>query len=283
MRTALLGLFMTLITLICAEAQLTVQVTPVRKDILPGEPAMVNIVIHNSSGHTLKFANQGKTPWLSLHVTQGNTELSNIGRLMPAAIVLKAGESTNTQINAASLYDLTRDGMYRVYVSIISPYDGKTYTSQNPAINVRTGKSLWSTKVGIPPGMPNAGMTCKYSLQSTTENGQSFLYIRTDEVETLRILNTMRLGKYLNFATPIAKVDNKNQLHVLFLHTSDHYAHIVVNTSGKLVKQALFTRSDEMKAGLSRDRNGNILVHGAIPYDPKAKKDVIPGMGDMAF
>lgn len=271
MRTILLCLFMALSSLVSIHAQVTVSVTPVDKNIIKGEAALLKVTIINNSGRTLKFENKENAPWISIHAEKGGTQLLNIARLTMPSLTLDTGKSISSTVNVASLFNMASDGFYRVYASYLSPFDGIQYKTQEATFNIALGKKIASQKVGIPPGKKGAGNTCQYSLLTVSKNGVTYLYMQVDEVETGKILQTKRLGKFLNFAPPVTVTDSQNNLHLLFLNTTDIYMYVITDTDGNISPAKYFRRPDSGRAAFT-NHQGKIYVTGATPYDPSAKK-----------
>lgn len=284
MNKLILTFIVSLLSLVAVQAQISLQIKPAKQKYIPGENAILLVTITNESGRALSFKNKGKTPWLSIQaVANAGTELSQIGRLEPQELTLKSGEARTTRINVGSIYDLAFDGMYRVTASLLSPIDGQFYSSQSTMIVVQNGYVHWKKQVGIPAGFPRAGATCRYSVQTMPTNGKTYIYARLDDVELGRIIRSICLGPYINFGKPYANTDKMNRLHVLHLCTADTYCLTIVDPGGKIYPRKFFKRSDEVSADLVKTKDGEVHVRGGIPFDPYAKKDIIPDGADISL
>ena len=270
--------------LLSLHAQVNLALTPMKTDMVPGDPVIVKVKITNVSGQTLNLKNVGKNPWLSIHAVIGNDEdLSNLRIINSPPLKLEAGKSTTTSINVSQLYDMTREASYKLYAVVSNPTDGQNYVSNKAYINIRGGVPIWSQIVGIPKGYPGAGGSARYSVLSLSPKQGSDLYVKVEDVSSGQIVRCARLGAWERFGKPLVRVDATNKLHVLFLNTATIYAHATVDVSGKFGKFQFYKRMESTSPSLKNDANGNIFVSGAAPFDPTVRPDPIKTGDDNPF
>lgn len=271
-------------SLLGLHAQIGLSVKADRTDLIPGEPVEITVRITNRTGQTLNLQNVGKMPWLSLNAVANNdTELSQTRTLNLPPLKLEPGKSTASKIMVSQLYDLTKEGTYKIYAVVHSASDSANYMSNKAYLTVRGGVSMWSQIVGIPKGMPGAGGSARYSLLSMSTKKGTDLYVKIDDVSSGRIIRCARLGAWERFSKPLARIDATNRLHVLFLNTASIYAHSSVDVAGRFAKNLFYKRLDSTSPNFVTDGSGKISVTGALPYDPYAKKEPIRSGGENPF
>lgn len=265
-------------------AQIGLSVKADRIDLIPGEPVEITVRITNRTGQTLNLQNVGKMPWLSINaVTHNDTELSQVRTLNLPPLKLEPGKSTASKINISQLYDLTKEGTYKIYAVVHSSPDGGNYMSNKAYLNVRGGVSMWSQIVGIPKGMPGAGGSARYSLLSMSTKKGTDLYVKIDDVSSGRIIRCARLGAWERFSKPLARIDATNRLHVLFLNTASIYAHSSVDVAGQFAKNQFYKRLDTTSPVFVTDAGGKVFVTGALLFDPYKKKDAVRSGSENPF
>lgn len=268
-------------TLLSLQAQIAIKAQIDRTDMLPGEPVMVKVTITNNTGQVLNLQNVAKVPWLSLNaVDNNNRELNQMRIVNSPPLTLEAGKSTSTTLPASQLYDMTREGSYRVY-AVVNTAEGENYVSNRAFVNIRGGMMMWTKVVGIPKGYPGAGSSIRYSLLSLSTKKGVDLFVKIEDSSTGTVFKCARLGTWERFSKPIARVDAKNNLHVLFLNTSTIYVHSMVNVMGQFGKHRFYKRLDSTSPSFVDDGKGSIIVMGAAAFDPHAPKEKIRDGGEI--
>ncbi len=191
MKKVLAVLLVTVCSLLCVQAQIGLRVKPIKRDLIPGEPVLVEVTISNQTGRELNLQNVGTTPWITVNVVKDErTELPQMRVLNMPPLKLAPGKETSARIEVSQLYDLTTEGMYRAYVSVFHSNDGQNYLSNKAFLNIRGGISMWSQNVGAPDGKG----AYRYSLLSMTTNTGNELYAKLEDARTGRVLRCAKLG-----------------------------------------------------------------------------------------
>src|SRR5690349_13542028 len=114
------GLFLGLImaSIGCATAQVTVEVTQVQEQFLPGESLKVAVRITNLSGQELKLG--GEEDWLTFSLeSHEGTVVPKMGEApVLGAFVLESSKVATKRVDLAPYFMLTHSGRYQIVATV---------------------------------------------------------------------------------------------------------------------------------------------------------------------
>ena len=260
-----------LVLLLCSQAfgQIVVELKEVRRDFMVGEPVMLKLTLHNNSDETIALHDTAEMPWLFLRVTQrgaGERSIAPIARAKFPPISLKPGQSLAHTFSLKSFYNLVSEGAYSCTATVCLT-DGKTAFSSIPArFDLISGSSLWSQQVHV------KGKSLLLSVRSMQTGGKAFLFGQVMNEDTRRVVGSVPLGQFLNFAAPRCMMDGGKNVHVLFQSNTSYFTYAVFSPAGTRVSAQLLKRAGGVPIGLVATGSG-IQVVGAVPYAPEKEKE----------
>jgi hypothetical protein len=239
-----------------------------------GEAVPAHLSITNNAGRDLVFQEGGRVPWLDFIVKdERGGPVTPIGRPAFGAVKVPSGQAMARTVDLAKLYRLSQIGNYSVYAVVRLPgaaTDG--FLSNRILFTLTTARSVWSQKVGV-VGRP--GQAREYRLMTYSGDQKTALYVQLIDVRSGSAIQTYSLGEALMFRKPMATLDRKQLLHVLYLASPSLWCHSVVDPSGRLVSQTLHKRGPAGDPALATLADGSVQVDGSIPYDPKAEREAL--------
>ena len=81
-------------------------------------------------------------------------------------------------------------------------------------------------------------------------------------------LVTYSLGNCIMVIDPQVTLDKDNKMHVLFMAAPHIYAHVSIDSQGKIQKRLYYKEIESNRPRLVVDGTQNIAVSGGEPYDP---------------
>ena len=143
--------------------------------------------------------------------------------------------------------------------------EGAVFTSNYVGFNVTKARAIYRQRIGV-AGSKNVR---EYRVMSFTSQRKNVLYVQVEDVATGRMMQTYQLGEALMFRKPTATVDGQNNLHVLHLVSPTVFSRSRVSPDGKFLGRDLFKRGATGAPRLTTFGNGEVVVAGGVPYDPK--------------
>lgn len=262
-----------------ADAQIEMQLTPVRKGYVAGESPAFQLTIVNQTDTTYALKNTPGRPWLNLLLFErGNgLPISPIATPVFPATTITPGSTRTFQLSTKNFYRMGETGNYHAIATIRMPDGYSTYSSNRAIFSVESGAELNSFRIQA------RGKRLQLSLRMAQIEQKLWLFGQVRDINTLRVVNTCLLGRYLNFMKPIVKLDAAQNMHVLCQSTPKIYTYAVMNTKGDLASHQLFSRIGGSMVDLISTGRGIIPV-GLTPYvAPKAGDDNIRKASDRPF
>jgi Tfp pilus assembly protein FimT len=252
-----------------ASAQLASSLRLSKQQYLAGEPVMAVITLTNHAGKELVFQSDGRFQWLDFALKNSNGDpVNSKGRAFFGPMKIAAGQSLAREVDLAQYFQLNQPGSFSVSAVIRTPGDNTQASSTNRVLfNQSQGRLYWSQKVGI-PGSSN--QTREFRILNFSGDSKSQIYSQIIDSRTGLFVRTFLLGDVLMMRKPLATVDRKQRMHVLFLATPTMWIHCVIDTDGKLHDRQIHQRGTQGDPQLLTFADGSVQVANSIPYDAKA-------------
>ena len=266
---ALFPLFLLVLGIAPAVAQIEVKLQMPRNTYVAGEPVPVTISITNHSGQDLVLQGTNRMSWIDFTVTSGRgVPMTPLGQPAFGAVKVPLGQTMARTVNLAQLFPLQTMGNYSIYGVVRLP--GQTtdgFISNRLLFNINNALPYWSQKVGV-PGKP--GQSREYRVLNFTGGRKNMLYAQVVDARTGNPIQTHSLGEVLMFRKPTVTLDNRQVMHVLYLIGPTLWAHARVGPDGSLLGRELHKRGAGPDPQLVTLKGGIVQVGNSIPYDPKA-------------
>jgi len=261
-----LGLTLALFT--SAQAQLAATLRVNKRQYLAGEPVMAVVTVTNHAGQNLTFAGDGRNQWLNFVVkdSKGNP-VNSKGRAIFGKMTVKAGQTMAREVDLSEHFKLDQPGGFSTSAVIRMPGSVGDGTSTNRVtFNQSPGRLFWSQTVGIAGG---SGETRQFRILNFSGDLRNQIYAQIRNERTGQYVRTFLLGDVLTLREPLATVDNKQRMHVMFLATPTMWVHCEVDTDGRLVNRGIHQRASSGDPRLVTLSDGSVRVSNSIRYDPK--------------
>jgi len=252
-----------------AHAQLAASLQLNKKQYLAGEPIMAVVTVTNHAGQPLTFSSDGRTQWLNFIIkdNRGNPVFPR-GRGVFGKMSVKAGETMAREIDLAQHFSLSQPGSFSASAVIRMPDGiGDGTATNRVSFNQSPGRLFWSQTVGVLGG---SGETRQFRLLNFAGDLRNQIYAQVVNERTGQYVRTFLLGDVLTLRAPLATVDNKQRMHVMFLATPTMWVHCEVDTDGRLVSRGIHQRTDSGDPQLLTFGDGTVRIANSIPFDPKA-------------
>ncbi len=252
-------------------AQYQTNVTLNKATYLTYEVVEATVTISNRSGSDIVMGGPNGQSWLAFEV------IAPSGNAVPAMqaraddnVIFKSGATISQKVLISNSYTFSEYGTYAVTASIYHPPSQQYFGSNRARAVFTDAKPFWEQSYGVPRDQPNAGQIRRYTLSTLRDTERTWLYVRVLEDKTNLKVNTFSLGTCILVADPQMTVDNANKLHVLFMAAPHIYAHVTVDTQGRLEKRRYYKEVETNRPKLVVQADQSIDVGGGEPYDPTA-------------
>lgn len=261
-----------------AQAQIEIQLQPVRKDYIVGEDASFRITITNQTDSVVQLRNTPGRPWLNISLSRRGTQ----GPLSPAAtvkfpeITLTAASTRSFEFSIKSMYRLSIAGSYTAVATLRMPDGQSTYSSNRAMFNLKNGGKIREFNIQA------RGERICLSLRLTEINGKPCLFGQATNIDTNQVIGSCLLAEYLNFMKPSVLLDGAYNMHVLFQSSPEFYTYAVMNTHGKCASAKLYKRTGETVDLIGTGKG--IFPVGVTPYvAPAPGRENIRKASDRPF
>ncbi len=251
--------------------QVSVSLKVDRRQYLEHEPVTAVVTVTNRSGRELDFASrlEGKIAhsWLDFSMRDsGGREMTKRHHKVFQRAVIPAGRSMSRRINLSGMFNVAKVGNFAVTSHVRRPgVEQVSYTSNSGHFTVGGGSKIHS----VPFGVPNSAFTKReYNVVTFNDGDKTSIYAQVMDTNSGRSISTFRISEYLGFVKPQMALDGKNQLHVLYLADPEVFIHATVNQDGYHIGTKYFKRAGGRKPRFVAFADGNVVVSGAIPFDP---------------
>ena len=252
------------------QAQVRSSLRMSKKQYVAHEQVLATVTITNDTGRDLLIHSDGQFNWLDFVVKNARgTSLTPLAQRKFEAVNIPPGRSIAKTIDLTGLYRVTDPGNFRCHAVVRLPRGRGNFPTNSALFNVTRGKQIYSHRVGDPA---NRNVR-EFRLSIHTTSKKSSVYVHVIDIQTGRTIQAFRMGDTLTFRKPKATVDRARNLHVLFLTAPNIYAHAQVSANGKYLGTEYFTPAPGAKPALATFANGDVVIAGGIPYDPKANQE----------
>ena len=264
-------------------AQVLVDLSIKRNIYIAYEPLLVTVRITNLSGNTLLLADVEGKKWFGFDIETLD------GRPIPPRdpnyeiqpLKLAPGESIARTVNLTQLYPMSDFGSYRVRASVYAAELSNYFSSPPLTVEITEGRLLWEQTVGVPgtEGLQSSSRTI--SLLSERLADRTDLYLRIQDKAAGIVYCTHRLGDYIAFGKPEIMLDTSNTIHVLQNNIPREFIYSKIALNGKILDRVSLNAPKD-RPRLQHTQDGNIVVVGGIPFDPRATPTPaqIPNLSD---
>ncbi|HSJ03789.1 MAG: hypothetical protein ACAI34_20885 [Verrucomicrobium sp.] len=255
------------------QAQFLTNVTLNKSTYLTYETVEATVSIQNRSGSDVVMGGPNGLAWLAFDVVNpAGNQVPTVKINTDESIIFKAGATISRKVLLTDTYAFSDYGMYTVAASIYHPPSQQYFISNRARAQFVDARPLDipNLSFGVPTGLPGAGQIRKYTISVLRDTERSYMYVRLLEEKTGLKLATFSLGTCILVTEPQVTVDRENKLHILFMAAPHIYAHVCVDTQGKVIKRAYHKeiKSDRPELVVLNDQT--IGVTGGVPYDPSA-------------
>lgn len=250
-----------------AQAQIEVRLEPEGRTFVAGSAVNVKVRVINRAASTVNL--RGPSPaasWLNFRVTNSKGDLvtSRPGAPLAKPLSLAASKSVTLRVNLNQAYPVDRFGNYQIMANVYEPDANRFVSSAPKMITVDEAKPIWQQTAGL-----SSGRKFEYSLLTYRGMDKTHLYYRLKNAETGFVKKTYKLGEMVQYKAPQAAIDNKRQLHVLYLAAPRQYIYDRIGSDGKFIKRTLISEEKGSRPDLLQGRDGAVRVDGGM--DPKEK------------
>ena len=232
----ILGL--TLLTLVNAPAQVSVEVVLDQEQFLPSESVPVAVRITNRSGQTLHFGADANWLTFSVESADGFVVIKNSDVPVAGEFDLDSSQMAIKRVDLAPYFVLSQVGRYRIIATVRIKEWNAEIASPAKGFDVINGAKLWSQDFGLPApaGVTNrAPEVRRYSLiEANYLRSQLRLYVQVSDESEARVFKVSAVGPLVSFSQPEAKLDRLSNLHVLYQSGAQAFTYSVVNPNGDI-------------------------------------------------
>jgi len=263
-------MFVALMWLPSALAQVQVTFEPAKKVFIAHEQIRGKITIQNLSGQDVVLDGNRGDGWLNFAVTHNGRTIPRSPEGKKASpTLLKASEDYVVTASVSNAYPIFSEGTYRIKAQVYFPPLRRYFESQISTVVVSDGQPFWTQVVGVPTGNPGAGSIRRHELLFFNGGQRKReVYYRLSDNDTGRVRRAYSLGSYLGVREAEKALDAQNRLHVLHMNAPQAYAYTVIDTSGKPEDQSFFFEDNGSRPQLMKS-GGQIVVQGGITEEEK--------------
>ena len=263
-----------------ARAQFMTNVTLNKSTYLTYEAVEATVTISNRSGADVVMGGPNGQAWLTFEVTDpAGNRVPQLRVPSDDTIVFKAGATISRKILVSDYHTFSEYGSYAIAASVYHPPSQQYFSSNRARATFTDTKPFWGkdNPFGVPLGLPGAGQIRHYELSILRDTDRTYLYVRLLDDKTGIKLATFSLGTCIMVADPQIVLDSNNMMHVLFMAAPHIYAHVIIDTQGRLAKRLYYREIKTNRPQLTVQADQSILVQGGEPYDP-----TVPAAGSEA-
>ncbi len=258
---------LTLLTLVNAPAQVSVEVVLDQEQFLPSESVPVAVRITNRSGQTLHFGADANWLTFSVESADGLVVIKNSDVPVSGEFDLDSSQMAIKRVDLAPHFALSRTGRYTIIATVHIKEWNAEVTSPPKGFDVINGAKLWSQDFGLPApaGVTNqAPEVRRYSLiEANYLRSQLRLYVQVSDESEARVFKVSAVGPLVSFSQPEAKLDRLSNLHVLYQSGAQAFTYSLVNPNGDITKQEMYDYFNS-RPRLSVNDHGDVVVVGGV-------------------
>lgn len=257
-----------------AYGQIGIWVSADHKHYLRYEPVEVAVTLRNYSGNTLVFggadggADGGAQGGLHFLVERANgAMLKPFDKSFNPVedLILGAGETRRLVFALNTMYDLQREGSYRIRAQIGHSRLPNDYRSDPLSLDVRDGVPIIERNIGLPASDTAGTITAiKVSLLLFHDGEQGLYCLRAEDEKT--VYGTVRLGPQIIGSQPSMDADAASDVHVLIQIRARLFVYAVYSLSrkGMQLRQKQYYKPDEFGPRLTRAPGYLKIIGGTL-------------------
>jgi hypothetical protein len=270
-------------SIVCAHAQLALNLEIKRRMFLPDEPVIATVTIVNNTGHDIMLADTAEGgPWFSFQIStnEQRTVPPRVPNYELQPLAIKAGESVKRSVNLTDLFPISDFGPYHVVASVYLPSLAKFFSSRRDSFEVTEGRQVWKQTVGMPGTPENLNLYRTFTLMTLEQDRGKMLYARVVGDDDGVVYGCYPLGRILDGFPPDVKLDAGNNLNVLQSVGQKEYLFSRVAADGHFIGQTNYT-SAKGQPYLRKLENGTLQLVGAIrQQSAQAAPEHIPKLSE---
>jgi hypothetical protein len=258
---------LTLLMLVKASAQVSVEVVLDQEQFLPSESVPVAVRITNRSGQTLHLGTDANWLTFSVESADGFVVIKNSEVPVAGEFDLDTSQMATKRVDLAPCFVLSRPGRYRVVATVRIKEWSAVATSPAKTFDIINGAELWSQDFGLP--IPAGATNCapevrRYTLiKANYLRSQLRLYVQVSDKSEGHVFKVSAIGPLVSFSETEAKLDRFNNLHILYQSSARAFTYSVVNSDGNITRQEIFDYFNSHPR-LSVNDNGDVVVAGGV-------------------
>ena len=257
----------TLLALVNAPAQVSVDVVLDQDQFLPSESVPVAVRITNRSGQTLHFGADANWLTFSVESADGFVVVKNSDVPVTGEFDLDSSQMAIKHVDLAPYFVLSQVGRYRIIATVRIKEWNAEIASPPKGFDVINGAKLWSQDFGLPApaGVTNrAPEVRRYSLiEANYLRSQLRLYVQVSDESETRVFKVSAVGPLVSFSQPEAKLDRLSNLHLLYQSGAQAFTYTVVNPNGDILRREMYDYSNS-RPRLGVNDNGDVIVVGGV-------------------
>lgn len=251
------------------QAQFQTNVKLNKETYLIYEGIEATVTITNRSGADVVMGGPRGGPWLGFNITDPKGyQVPTIGIDGAEPIIFKSGTTISRKVILSKQYSFSDYGNYFIAATVYHAPSQQYYSSNRARANFTGAKPFWQQSFGVPLGLPGAGQVRRYTLASMRDTDRTYLYVRVLDDRSGSNISTFSLGTAIMVTDPQVTIDRENKMHVLFMTVPRIYAHVVVDTQGRVFRRNYHRETDAERPQLAVQPDGGIVVAGGYPFDP---------------
>ncbi len=261
MRTLCFSL-VTLLGLLGAHAQVSVELSLDQDEFLPNEAVRVAVKISNTSGQQLHL---GADPaWLTFGMESADSTMVSKNGEAPVVepFDLESAQMATKYVNVQPYFEMSRPDRYKVTASVHIKEWGLTINSRPLQFDVINGGEVWSQDFGVMTGTQGPPESRKYELiKANYLKEQLRLYVQVASGDGAKVFKVTALGPMVSFNMPEEEVDRISRLHVLWQTAGKAFSYAVVSPDGVVLSREIYDNFNSTPH-LAINDNGEVLVVG---------------------
>ncbi len=241
-------------------AQLVIGLEAPRKTFALGEPVILRLTVSNISDQSVNLSNVPGRSWLNFTISCSSkpSGLSPIARPKFPSLIVNPGQSKSFDLDIRPFYSIERDDRYYTTATVIMPDGQNTVSSARTGFTVTSGASLKSYNI------VNKGKKLQIHARLITIAGQDCIFGQVVDSTTRHAVGACFMGHYLNFMTPIFRLDSKQNMHILCQSTPKLFTYSAISPTGRRVSYQLYKRTGIMDL---ISTGAGLRVVGGVPYN----------------
>lgn len=257
------------VSLVAAQAQITVSLQLPRSNYLVDEPLKATLTITNLAGREITLEdNPQDGPWCFFQVKalRGEHIPSRKSNLTFPPLRIPVGESVSRQVDLTELYRIDEAAQLRIRACVNFAPTHNQFWSAPLNVTTDSGRLLWSQTVGVPDGRPGEGRYRTFSLLTHQRPDGIYLFAKLEGKEEGLRFGCHPLGRLLSAMQPEPELDAENNLYVFHANSESSYMLSQVDVGTGQMGQALYKSINGRRGRphMRKAQSGQLFVTGGV-------------------